>query len=199
MRKRITEEEFRQLMEPWDPRMKAIAEERMATNYSRATLTHFSETQAAIMRAALDRLVPQSEGVDLVGFIDGRINDALGRGDRQPGMPGEVDVIRIGLKGLDEAAQALHGQSFVELTGEQQDEVLRRVQKNEAPGDAWQRVPASYFFARFYSRALTGYFAHPRVWIRIGFYGASYPEGYAWLGRGQVKQRHERAPGWDRM
>jgi gluconate 2-dehydrogenase gamma chain len=199
MRKRITEEEFRELMEPWDPKMKAIAEQRMTTGYRRERLENFSESEAAIMRAAVDRLIPQAEGIDIVGFIDGRMWDALGRGDRQPGMPEELEVIRIGIAGLDEAASALFSQPFIELDREAQDEVLRKAQAGEVPGEAWQRVPSGYFFKRFYARALTGYFSHPRAWMRIGFYGSSYPEGYVWLGRGQVKQRHERAMGWERL
>jgi gluconate 2-dehydrogenase gamma chain len=195
----ISPNDFKQLQEPWDERMRAIAEERLRTNYAREKLENFTEEEAAIMRAALDRLIPQDEEIDLVGFIDGRLWDPLGRGDRGVGMPEEKEVLKIGLRGLDESAQTLFATPFIRLEGGQQDEILDQVQDNKAPGESWQQVPGDYFFHRLYSRALTGYYAHPRVWMRIGFYGASYPEGYAWLGRGQVKQRHERAVGWERL
>jgi gluconate 2-dehydrogenase gamma chain len=195
----IRPDEFAQLQEPWDPKMLEIAEERMRSNYRRDKLEHFQDV-ALTMKAALDRLIPQAEDpIDLVGFIDGRIHDPIGRGDRQPGMPDEREAIRIGLEGLDETAQALHTKHFKDLEPEQQDAILRMVQRDQAPGESWRRVPGSYFFERFYNRALAGFYAHPRVWMRIGFYGASYPEGYAWLGKAQVKQRHDRTPGWDRL
>jgi len=195
----ISPEEFGQLREPWDPKMRALAEERIRTNYSRDQLEHFSLEEAVVMRAVLARLIPQGEGIDLVGFIDGRLWDSIGRGDRRPGMPEEKEVIKTGLRGLTEAARALHQKEFHELTASEQDAILKQVQKGDAPGAAWDRVPGEYFFNRFYARALTGYFSHPLAWMRIGFYGASYPEGYTWLGQGQVKQRQERAPGWDRL
>jgi gluconate 2-dehydrogenase gamma chain len=179
----ISPNDFKQLQEPWDERMRAIAEERLRTNYAREKLENFTEEEAAIMRAALDRLIPQDEEIDIRGV----------------GMPEEKEVLKIGLRGLDESAQTLFATPFIELEGGQQDEILDQVQNNKAPGESWRQVPGDYFFHRLYSRALTGYYAHPRVWMRIGFYGASYPEGYAWLGRGQVKQRHERAVGWERL
>jgi hypothetical protein len=196
---RFTPDEFGQLMRPWDPGMREIAEERMQTSFSRPVLQEFSADEAAIMRAALDRLIPQQEGVDLVGFTDAYIDKPLGRGDKKPGMPQTKEVIHLGLEGISEMAQSRHGKSFVELTAEQQDAVLREIQEGKAKGGVWDKVPSDYFFERFYGKALHGYFAHPRVWMRIGFMGASYPEGYRWLGRGQVKQRHERTIGWEIM
>jgi hypothetical protein len=183
---RIEPEEFRKLAEPWDPKMRAIAEERMRTNFSRDRLEHFSDEEAATMRALLARLIPEDEGVDLVGWIDSAIGKPLGRGDWKPGMPPELELFKAGLRMLDELA----GSKFAELTGDGQDELI---------GKAREDPLGSYFFQRFYGKALHGYFGHPRVWMRIGFYGASYPEGYAWLGRDQVRQRHERALGWERL
>ncbi|HEY0867019.1 MAG TPA: gluconate 2-dehydrogenase subunit 3 family protein [Fimbriimonas sp.] len=186
MNGRIEPEEFRQLMEPWDARMAAVAEERMRGNYSRDRLEHFTDEEAATMRALLARLIPEDEGVDLVGWIDSAIGKPMGRGDWKPGMPPELELYQTGLRMLDE----LSGTRFAEAPGERQDEAIRHLREDEV---------GAYFFQRLYGKALHGYFGHPRVWMRIGFYGAAYPEGYAWLGRDQVRMRHERAPGWDRL
>jgi len=196
---RFTPEEFQQLMEPWDEVERTVAEERLLTNFSRANLEQFSADEAATMATALERLIPQDEGVDLVGFMDWATGKPLGRGDRRPGMPEEAVLFHQGLSGLDQTSQARYGCRFQELAAEQRDEVLRAVQQGQAEGAVWQSIPGDYFFQRFYGKALQGYFAHPKVWMRIGFMGASYPEGYIWLGRAQVKQRHERQIGWDKL
>jgi gluconate 2-dehydrogenase gamma chain len=196
---RFTPEEFKQLMEPWTPAMRELAENRMETNFARETIENFSEVETSTMRAAIRRLIPEDEGIDLVGFMDWAVEKPLGRGDRRPGMPGELELYRLGLLGLDQAAQARSGQDFRAHGGEEQDSVLSAVQNGSAPGAVWQQIPPDYFFERFYAKLLHGYFAHPRVWMRIGFMGASYPEGYTWVTKGQVKQRHERQIGWDRL
>jgi len=196
---RLTPAEFQELMEPWDEKMKAIARERLATNFTRPQLQQYTAQEAALMSAALARLIPQDEGVDLVGFLDATTGNPLGRGDRRPGMPEELELFRQGLQGLEEAAMQRHGRPFIELNGAEQDGILRAVRAKEVQGGAWDRVPPDLFFKQFYRKALHGYFAHPRAWMRIGFYGASYPEGYGWLQVGEVAQRHDRAGGWDRL
>ncbi len=196
----FTPEEFRQLMEPWDETERKIVEERLRTNFSREELEQFSPDEAATMAAALERLIPQDEGIDLVGFMDWATGKPLGRGDRRPGLPAEAELFHQGLRGLDQTSQArYHGHRFTTLPVEERDEVLRAVQEGRAEGDIWQAIPSDYFFQRFYGKALHGYFAHPKAWMRIGFMGAAYPEGYTWLGRAEVKARHERQIGWDRL
>lgn len=195
----LTPEEFQQLSEPWDDKVKLLVKARMEGNFRREHLQQYTPDEAATMRAMLARLIPQEEGIDLVGFIDTVTGDPLGRGDKKPGLPEELEFFRLGLQGLNDEAQARHGQRFEVLTVEQQDEILRAVRGNAVLGGVWDKIPADKFFVKLYSKALHGYFAHPKAWMRIGFYGPSYPEGYAWLGAGEVRQRHERAAGWDRL
>lgn len=191
----ISPAEFQQLKAPWDRKMVEIAEERLRTNYSRNPLEHFSDREARAMRAFLARLIPESEGVDLVGWMDFALGKPFGRGDWRPGMPLEQELFKRGLHTLELAAAAAYSAPFAALTADRQDEIVGRFQRGESPGGEVGR----YFFERFYAKALHGYFGHPRVWMRIGFYGASYPEGYVWLGRDPVRMRHERAPGWDTL
>jgi hypothetical protein len=199
MRSQYTPEEFDKLMETWDPAMRAIAQERLATNYSRDWLEHFDEAEAATMRALLKQLIPDDEGIDLVGFIDWAAGRPLGRGDKRPGMPDEVELFKLGLKGLDHTAQEQHGHSFRALDSSQQEALISSMANGSLSGGVWQEIPPDYFLERYYAKALHGYFAHPRVWMRIGFMGASYPEGYTWLSAAQVKMRHERHAGWDKL
>jgi hypothetical protein len=149
------------------------------------------------MAAALERLIPQREEIDLVGFIDWSVGRPLGRGDRRAGMPDELTLFHLGLEGLDQSAMSEHGATFESLDASQRDLILHAVQRGAAAGEIWERIPSSLFFERFYSKALHGYFAHPRVWARIGFMGPAYPEGYLWLAADEVRMRHERRAGWD--
>jgi Gluconate 2-dehydrogenase subunit 3 len=189
-------EEFTELLTNWAPEERAIYDERMATNFRRDKLENFGEEEAQLMRAVLKRLIPEDEGVDLVGFIDAHIDRPLGRGDRKPGMPEPKELFRLGLQGIDQASMELHDKPFRQLDGDTQDSVLRAVSNGSAPGPIFKQISSDYFFQRFYSKALHGYFAHPRVWMRIGFPGAAYPEGYVWVNKGETRMRHERRIGW---
>jgi hypothetical protein len=199
MKDSYNQQEFGQLLRNWAPEELAIYRERMKSNFTRQRLEHFSEAEAALMRAVLERLIPQDEGVDLVGFIDRYVSEPLGRGDRQPGMPETLELFKLGLQGIEQSSQEQRGSSFRELDADAQDTVLRAVSNGSAPGAVFKQIPSDYFFQRFYSKALHGYFAHPRVWMRIGFPGAAYPEGYVWVNKGETRMRHERRIGWDTL
>jgi gluconate 2-dehydrogenase gamma chain len=196
---RYTPEEFAELAKNWDSVEAHVVEQRLQGNFSRPQLEHFSPGEAALMRAVLKRLIPEDEGVDLAGFMDAYVEQPLGRGDRRPGMPGELELYKLGLQGIDQAATEMHGAAFGALSEEEQDAVLSAVSNGSAPGAIFREIPGDYFFERFYGKALHGYFAHPRVWMRIGFPGPAYPEGYGWLGKGETRMRHERQIGWDTL
>jgi len=192
-------EEFGKLLRHWAPQERAIYDQRMADNFTRETIEHFTEAEVALLRAVLARLIPQDEGVDLVGFIDAYLDNPLGRGDRRPGIPEARELFQLGLQGIDQVSQELHGRAFRDADQEQQDTVLRAVSNGSAPGAIFKEIPSDYFFERLYSKALHGYFAHPRVWMRIGFPGPAYPEGYVWVNKGETRRRHERGIGWDTL
>ncbi|MBM3925670.1 MAG: gluconate 2-dehydrogenase subunit 3 family protein [SAR202 cluster bacterium] len=196
---RYSPDEYQKLMQRWDGVERQVIENRLKTNYSRPRLEQFSDDEATTLAAILQRLIPQDEGIDLVGFLDWAVGKPLGRGDRQPDMPDEPELFHQGLQGISQTAQAKFSKPFLQLSLDQQDEVLRSIQKGHAEGQVWQRIPSSAFFLRLYAKALMGYFAHPKAWMRIGFPGPAYPEGYLWLTAGQTKQRHRRQPGWDKF
>lgn len=186
MKPRISGEEFDALRKPWDDKVAAVIDERFSTNYTRTTLTHFSDQEAIALRGFAHALLPESEGLDLLGWLDLSIGSRLGRGDWKPGMPSELELYKAGARMLDE----LSGRAaFANLAADQTETTIRSLQNDET---------GKYFMERFFERILHGYFSHPRVWMRIGFYGPSYPEGYIWLRLDEVQKRHERAAGWDR-
>ena len=191
-----TPEEFQQLAKPWDDKTRAIINERLNTNFGRAALEVFTKEEAITMKAMIGRLIPHQEGIDLVGYMDWAAPLPLGRGDKAPDAPGEPELYKIGLQKLEESCLLRHDTRFADTGPQHQDQLITDMQKGELE---WEGLKSDYFFERFYGKLLNGYFAHPRVWMRIGFMGPAYPEGYAWLNRPQVKARHEREPGWDRL
>ncbi|HYC54122.1 MAG TPA: gluconate 2-dehydrogenase subunit 3 family protein [Candidatus Binatia bacterium] len=195
----FTSDEFRQLTRQRGARERSIVEERLRTRYARERFEHFVQTEVRILRAILEGLIPQSEGLDLAGFVDWAADRALGRGDRAPEAMPDLELFHAGLAATDVSSRDLHGTAFDELAPALRDHVLRSMLAGDVHHPAWRTISSGRFVERLYSKALHGYFAHPLAWMRIGFPGAGYPAGYLWVSLSQVRQRHAREPGWDRL
>jgi hypothetical protein len=181
------------MVKPFDrlgDRERAVIEERSASGYAIAAFTQFADVEA-VLRALLDRLLPGvAANIDLVAFVDTYAGRAIGRGDRRVGLPPESELFTVGLA-------ALAGAGFAEWAADDQRALIGRMRRGEA--DTELGVPAKDFIDRVLDKALTGYLAHPDTWIRIGFTGPAYPEGYAWIGPAETIARRRKAPGWDRL
>lgn len=191
----LSQNEFDSLMDNWDEETRKILLERRNSNYSRP-IKHFSKAEAVTMKALLECLVPQSEGLDLVGYVDKVIGRPLGRGDRPEGLLPENELFKEGLVAIDQASKLLMQKPFSELSLPNRSDFLRRLQSEGVSGEIWERVPFQTFLTRLLMKALTGYCSHPRVWLRMGFPGPSYPEGYVWITEAEIRQRRRHFPGW---
>ena len=69
---------------------------------------------------------------------------------------------RLGLAGVDEASMALGGKPFTDLAPEDRVKILAALEKNEAPGETWKKIPASQFFALIVDHTLQGFYGDPR-------------------------------------
>lgn len=180
-------------MKPLDrmgDRERAVIEERRATGYGVPQLAHFGATDA-VLRTLLEQLLPGVPAtVDLAGFVDHHTGRPLGRGDRRAGLPPEPELFVAGLAALAEAG-------FTEMADADQQALIRRMRRGEADDELG--LPAKDFVDRILDKALTGYLAHPDTWVRIGFGGPAYPEGYAWIGPAEAIARHNRRAGWERL
>lgn len=111
-----------------------------------------------MINALCDRIIPADEDsgaawADVIEFIDRKL---VGYHRRyQP-------LYRIGLQGVDESSRILFKKQFVDLTVAQQDELLHRLERNEAPGPAWNKVHAGDFFNRLVDHTLQGFYGGPR-------------------------------------
>lgn len=180
-------------MKPLDrlgQREREVIDTRAATGYGVPALECFAGFED-VLRVLLERLLPGvAANIDLVAFVDSHNGRPMGRGDRRDGLPPEPELFAAGLAALAEAGLA-------GLSEDDQCDLVGRMRRGEADNELG--VPAKDFVDRLLDKALAGYLAHPDTWIRIGFTGPAYPEGYAWIGPAEAIARRDKKPGWDRL
>ncbi len=147
----------------------------------------FDEDEWRIAEAIAARIVPQpdrgSEPVAIVPFIDEKLYEKRGKGFRYADMPPAPDAWRRGLAAIDDESRAAFTRPFVELSDDERDDILRRVQQGTVTSALWQGLPPRRFFVAFLLDEIVGeYYAHPAAWSEIGFGGPASPRGYVRLG-----------------
>ena len=188
---------------PWEP-----APEHSLYPNTAGGWHFFTAQQAAMVEAMADRLIPpdpQTPGGGQAGcavYIDRQLAGPYGSNaglyERPPftkGTPSQgnqssttpAQLYRAGLPALDSWCQAQRGHAWVQLSTEQQDEVLRGL---EAGQIQLQGVNGETFFQAVLKDVKEGFFADPIyganrdmcAWKMIGFPGARY--NYRdWVGR----------------
>jgi gluconate 2-dehydrogenase gamma chain len=118
----------------------------------------FTAAEAATINAMCERIIPADADpgaawAGVVEFIDRKL---VGYHRRYQSL------YRLGLKGVSESCLTLFSREFVGLTDAQQDELLRRLESNQAPGETWSRVSAGDFFNRLVDHTLEGFYGGPR-------------------------------------
>ena len=93
------------------------------------------------------------------------------------------DAWRQGLDAIEAESRERHGRSFLELTGTDQDSLLREVQLGKVESDCWRGLsPKRFFKSLLLTQVVSTYYAHPAAWSEIGFGGPASPRGYVRLG-----------------
>ncbi len=145
----------------------------------------FTEDEWPLLKVICDRIIPQDTGdrAPIENFIDQKMAENLGDGYQKAGEPGMQQMWRRGLLAIDQEAQLRFGESFLNLPGGRQDDVLHLVQQGNVRAPAWQEVsPKSFFKGRVLHDIVTFYYAQPRGWDEIGFGGPASPRGYVRMG-----------------
>jgi gluconate 2-dehydrogenase gamma chain len=122
-------------------------------------LGFFTSEQAVTMEALVERLLPSNVPAGTPGARETRVlryhDGQLGA----PRFPEYRDLFRDGLAALDDIARAKSSVRFHELPANEQDEILRRVQR----GDTQGRPAASVrFFQVVLTLSLEGHWGDPR-------------------------------------
>jgi hypothetical protein len=105
-------------------------------------------------------------------------------------MPPDGEAHRRGLLGLNESAHAMFDLAFDALDGSRQDEVLLAVQRNEAPGRAWETIPASRFFEELLAELTECFYSDPLTLEEIGYVGFADAQGWNAIGLNEL-EAHE--------
>jgi len=172
----------------WEPATRTVVSERVETN---APIRFFTEQEAALLGAIIDRLLPQDDRsgprtIPILPTIDERLHSNSLNGFRYEDMPPDREAYRLGIKAIDEMAQSRFNQSFLELTVHRQELILKSLHDGKPEPDhaAWHRMPVHRFWALLMQDCVTAYYAHPWAWDEIGFGGPAYPRGYMRLENG---------------
>lgn len=114
--------------------------------------TFLSSDQIVLLNAILDRLIPASDempGAGQAGTAD-YLDGVIGQSARLSRL------FNTGLRGIESAAVG-RGASFAELTGDQQDEILRQIEDSD-----------STFFETLLMHTYNGYYSNPTVVEALG-------------------------------
>ena len=185
----------------WDDQTRDVVRRRIEEV---PPIRFFTGDEAALLAAVAERIVPQPDRaagarVPIVPFIDERLHEDRRQGYRYEGIPPQREAWRAGLAGIEATSRALHGRAFVALADAEQDEVLRRVERGDPPGDAWAGLDARRFFTSVLCETVVKtYYAHPLAWNETGYIGPSSPRGHVrkWIGGVDPWEAHERDARW---
>jgi hypothetical protein len=154
-------------------------------------LGFFTEAEAGVADALLDRLLGQEDGprVDVLQEVDRRLALQETDGWHHEDMPRDGDAWRQTLAFLEEDAQTRFGAGFAVLGRAQQAAVVQAVQ--DLVGKSWHGLPAEHVWSLWTRYACTAFYAHPWAWNEIGFGGPAYPRGYKNLSGREPWERPE--------
>jgi gluconate 2-dehydrogenase gamma chain len=175
-----------------------------APGSARAPFEFFTDPEAALVTAAVDRLIPaDAEFAGAVGagvptYIDRQLAGAYGAGHRlyrqgpfAEGTPEQgyqlpftpAELYRAALAAFGDWTRQGYGNAFEALDGRLQDEALQKLESGEAGFDS---VPSAVFFETLLANTIEGFFADPMHggnrdmvgWRMVGFPGpyAGYTE-----------------------
>ena len=112
--------------------------------------------QQRTLYALLERVVPAS-GLDLVGYVMAQLASGKGDGWRYAMLPSDVQAYRDGL-------DRLAAKKFAEMTGDEQDEALKKMAAGKDTVDA-------RWFEEVRGAATEAYVGHPATLARWGYSG----------------------------
>jgi Gluconate 2-dehydrogenase subunit 3 len=187
----------------WDEATRHLVSERVEKS---PPICFFSEPEAAVLGAVIDRLMPQDDRAEartipILPAIDERLFKNSLNGFRYEDMPPDQEAYRLAIQAIDEMAQTRFRQPFAELTVRRQDLILKSLHDGKPDPDhgIWRRMPVHRLWALLMEDCVTAYYAHPWAWDEIGFGGPAYPRGYMRLENGQPEpwEKPERRYAWN--
>lgn len=119
---------------------------------------HFSRSEAELLTAICDQLIPRD---DVAGAGEAGAVDYI---DRQLAGPfaQHVSTYRGGLDAFQRTCTAQHGKRFQELPQALQIELLTAVEGNKVPKGIWDKPSAPQFFNLVLAHTMQSFYGSPR-------------------------------------
>ncbi|GAB3302479.1 gluconate 2-dehydrogenase subunit 3 family protein [Hymenobacter tenuis] len=156
----------------------------------------FDAATYELLRAVAARIYPQpdrAEPIELAPVVDKRLAEGDSDGWRYDVMPPDREAYRLGLGGINQAAQAQFQRLFTELTEAEQDQVIEAVALANAPGENWQQLPVTRFFEELLAELTEAYYSHPLAQEEIGYVGMADVPGWTHIEPNQLDAREPEA------
>ena len=114
--------------------------------------------EARTLAAICDQIIPEDEDpgaawAGVVNYIDRQLCGPLAH---------LRNSYRWGIAAVDKNSRVLYGSGFVGLTAAQQIELLRLMEKGQAPAEAWTQISAAKFFDLVMDQTMQGFYGDPR-------------------------------------
>ncbi|QJX46558.1 gluconate 2-dehydrogenase subunit 3 family protein [Hymenobacter taeanensis] len=187
--------------------VRALLQTELVTEATRAALLSrldtspytpqfFDEGTYELLRAVAARIYPQperAEPIELAPVVDKRLAEGDSDGWRYDAMPPDREAYRLGLGGINQAAQALFQLPFQQLPEAQQDQVMEVIANGTAPGENWQQLPINRFFEELLAELTEAYYSHPLAQEEIGYVGMADVPGWTHIEPNQLEPREPEA------
>jgi hypothetical protein len=183
---RLTEDRFpgydvlsKRLTPSWNEKTREVVTRRLAID---PAPKFFSHEEFETLRAIADRIVPQPPTrppIPVAALVDEKLHRHNEDGFRKIGMPRQAEAWRRGLAALDQDAKQAFGARFRDLSAQDQDDLLARMEKGLLRSASWANMPSDAFFKmRMAHDIVRAYYAHPTAWSEVGWGGPASPRGY---------------------
>lgn len=177
----------------WDAATREVVRKRVEEI---PPIRFFEPHEAQLMQVICDHLLPQDDRdaahrIPILPFIDERLFLGKTPGYRFESMPPDGDAYRLGIKAIEQMAQANFQREFLDLIWREQEDILKSIHDAEPMKGAkeiWgNRLPIHRYFALVLQDCAEMYYSHPWSWDEIGFGGPAYPRAYMRLERGEAE------------
>ena len=169
----------KRLTPSWNEKTREVISQRLAVS---AEPRFFTAEEFQTVHAIAGRIVPQSATrppIPVASLVDEKLYRQRNDGYRRAGMPRDGEAWRRGLKALDGEVKQAFDALFRDLSAEDQDALLVRMERGQLKGPAWGDMSSNTFFKMRLARDIVlAYYAHPTAWSEIGWGGPASPRGY---------------------
>jgi gluconate 2-dehydrogenase gamma chain len=143
---------------------------------SPATWRFFTDAEAAVVDAIAEQVIPADQDAGareagVVSYIDRQLAGVFRR---------HQETYRKGIGGVQQTSNIMFARAFESLEWPRQTDVLRSLEKGEAPGGIWETESARSFFELIRDHVMQGFYGSPRHGGNRGFVsfrmiGIDYP------------------------